>query len=174
VHIAPAGRACASPRLWASRRVSKIGALEATYYLLEPWPQLAGSIVYPFPLAVFLANYLRNPSAMTAWLAQGWLMLFVLYFVIGLGPYLAWGAVYRCCERQAGVIGAIGLGFGYSLYVFTFYVTSWRVFCRIVRRRREWFKTRRNAEFLSDIGVHRPPAPAGGIQVIREIAGGNS
>jgi hypothetical protein len=158
------------PRLWASRHVSKIGALEATYYLLQPWLQLAGSIVYPFPLVVFLANYLRNPSLMTAWLAQGWLMLFALYFILGPGPYLAWGAAYRRCKREADVIGAIGLGFGYSLYVLMFYITSWRAFCRIVWRRREWFKTRRNAEFLTDIEGHSPPAPVGGIQVIREMA----
>jgi 1,2-diacylglycerol 3-beta-glucosyltransferase len=161
------------PRLWSSRHVSKIGALEATYYLLQPWLQLVGSIVYPFPLAVFLANYLRNPSLMTAWLAQGWLMLFALYFILGLGPYLTWGAMYRRCERQAGVTAAIGLGFGYSLYVLMFYVTSWRAFCRIVRRRSEWFKTRRNAEFLADIESQSPPATVGGIQVIREIMGGN-
>jgi 1,2-diacylglycerol 3-beta-glucosyltransferase len=161
-------------RLWASRHVSKIGALEATYYLLQPWLQLAGSIVYPFPLAVFLANYLRNPSLMTAWLAQGWLMLFALYFILGLGPYLAWGAAYRRCERQASAIGAIGLGFGYSLYVLMFYVTSWRAFCRIVSRRREWFKTRRNAEFVTDIESESEPAPPGGIEVIREIMGGSS
>jgi 1,2-diacylglycerol 3-beta-glucosyltransferase len=161
------------PRLWASRYVSKIGALEATYYLLQPWLQLAGSIVYPFPLAVFLANYLRDPSLMTAWLAQGWLMLFALYFILGLGPYLAWGAAYRRCERQTGVIAAIGLGFGYSLYVLMFYVTSWRAFCRIVRGRREWFKTRRNAEFLADLDSQSPPTPADGIQVIEEIMGGS-
>jgi 1,2-diacylglycerol 3-beta-glucosyltransferase len=161
------------PSLWASRHVSKIGALEATYYLLQPWLQLVGSIVYPFPLAVFLLNYLRDPSLMTAWLAQGWLMLFALYFILGLGPYLAWGAAYRRCERQAGVMGAIGLGFGYSLYVLMFYVTSWRAFCRIVGRRREWFKTRRNAEFLADIDSQSPPATVGGLQVIREIMGEN-
>jgi 1,2-diacylglycerol 3-beta-glucosyltransferase len=160
-------------RLWASRHVSRIGALEATYYLAQPWLQLAGSVVYPFPLAVFLANYLRQPSLMTAWLAQGWLMLFALYVILGLGPYLTWGVVYRLCERRVGVIGAIGLGFGYSLYVLMFYVTSWRAFCRILRGRREWFKTRRNAEFLTDIDDHSPPAPVGGIQIIKEIIGGN-
>jgi hypothetical protein len=85
-------------KLWASRHVSKIGALEATYYLLQPWPQLVGSL----------------------------------------------------------------------------HATSWRVFCRIVRRRREWFKARRNAEFLTDIEVHSPPAPVGGIQVVRAIMGGSS
>jgi hypothetical protein len=40
---------------------------------------------------------------------------------------------------------------GYALFVLIFYVTSWRAFTRIIRHREDWFKTRRNAEFISEI-----------------------
>ncbi len=58
------------------RHVSKIGALEATYYLVQPWLQLIGTFVYPVPAIVFVTNYLAGPAAMRAWVvAGGWMIL---------------------------------------------------------------------------------------------------
>src|SRR5450755_720417 len=54
-------------RVWTSRHVSVLGALEATYYLFQPWMQVAGTLIYPIPVAVFLANYAAGPAAMRAW-----------------------------------------------------------------------------------------------------------
>jgi cellulose synthase/poly-beta-1,6-N-acetylglucosamine synthase-like glycosyltransferase len=162
-------------QLWTSRHVSKIGALEATYYLLQPWLQLVGTFVYPVPAIVFVANYLAGPAAMKAWVVQGGWMILVFYVVVGLGPFVLWGPLYRRrCEPGIGIIRALALGVGYSLFVLIFYVTSWRAFFRIVRRRSEWFKTQRNAEFRSDIELSDQPAPAGALQMIREMMGENS
>jgi 1,2-diacylglycerol 3-beta-glucosyltransferase len=161
-------------QLWTSKHVSTVGALEATYYLFQPWLQLVGTIVYPVPIAVFIANYMAGPAQMRAWaLAGGW-MIVAYYLILGIGPFVAWGPMYRRrCESQIDFVSALGLGVGYSMFVLILYVTSWRALIRIVRGQSDWAKTRRNAEFLSEIEVHSRPAPVGGVQVIREIMGGN-
>jgi 1,2-diacylglycerol 3-beta-glucosyltransferase len=160
------------PKLWTSRHVSTIGALEATYYLIQPWLQLVGTFVYPVPAIVFLANYAAGPAAMRAWIGQGGWMIVLFYLVAGLGPFVLWGPLYRRrCEPQLGLVRAIGLGVAYSLYILTFYVTSWRAFYRILRHRSEWFKTRRNAEFLADIELRGQLVPVGGLQMITEMMG---
>jgi 1,2-diacylglycerol 3-beta-glucosyltransferase len=147
-------------QLWRSPHVTTLGALEATYYLLQPWLQLVGSIVYPIPLIVFIANYAAGPTAMRGWILGGGWMLLIFYLVAGLGPFVLWGPIYRWnCERNISMVRAIGLGFGYSLFVLIFYVTSWRAFSRIIRHREDWFKTRRNAEFISDIKQTGQEAP---------------
>lgn len=149
-------------RLWTNQHVSLIGALEATYYLFQPWMQLIGTLVYPIPAAVFFANYAAGPAQMQAWLASGGWMLVVCYCVLGLGPFVIWGPAYlRRCEPQLGLTKALGLGLAYSAYVLLFYLTSWRAFLRILRHRQEWAKTRRNAEFLVPAPRHaRGTGPA--------------
>jgi 1,2-diacylglycerol 3-beta-glucosyltransferase len=139
-------------QLWSSPHVATLGALEATYYLMQPWLQLVGTLVYPIPAAVFFANYAAGPAAMRSWLTGGGWMLLLFYLVAGVGPFVLWGPLYRRqCERRISITASIGLGIGYSLFVLIFYVTSWRAFWRILRHREDWFKTRRNAEFISDI-----------------------
>jgi hypothetical protein len=58
----------------AARLRSVIGALWATCCLVRLRLALVEPIACSPPLAVFLTNYLRNPSAMTPWPAQSWLM----------------------------------------------------------------------------------------------------
>lgn len=161
-------------RLWTSPHVSAIGALEATYYLLQPWLQLVGSLVYPVPAAIFIANYVAGPEAMSTWMVSGGWMIIAFYLVAGVGPFVLWGPVYRrhCEPDSTTFTRAIGLGIGYSLFILIFYITSWRAFFRIIRRREDWFKTRRNAEFLSGTDQQGEFASAG-IQMITDIMGGN-
>jgi 1,2-diacylglycerol 3-beta-glucosyltransferase len=140
-------------QLWTSPYVSVLGALEATYYLLQPWMQIAGTIVYPLPIALFVSHWLAQPFTMESWVGSGGWMIMLLYLIGGAGPFVLWGPLYRRkCERRTGLVASVGLGFAYSLYVFIFYITSWRAFVRILRHRNEWFKTRRNAEFDSGAG----------------------
>jgi 1,2-diacylglycerol 3-beta-glucosyltransferase len=145
-------------QLWTSDHVSRIGALEATYYLSQPWLQLIGTFVYPVPFVLLLAGYLAHPAAMASWALVGGWMAAAYYLTFGVGPFLLWGPLYRKrCEPDLTIAQALGLGFAYSCYVLMIYLTSWRALTRIVRGKREWFKTRRNAEF---IGSSRPSAPA--------------
>ena len=88
-------------------------------------------------------------------------MIVAFYLAAGLGPFVLWGPIYRRqWERRMSVLGAIGLGVGYSFFILIFYVTSWRAFSRIIRRREDWFKTRRNAEFMSDIELAEGEIPS--------------
>ena len=128
---------------------------------MQPWLQLVGTLIYPIPAAVFIANYAAGPSAMSAWMLGGGWMILGFYLLAGVGPFVLRGPLYRkLYERRITIIQAIGLGLGYSLFVLIFHVTSWRAFCRIIRHREDWFKTRRNAEFLSDIELWNQMEPA--------------
>lgn len=145
-------------QLWTSDHVSRIGALEATYYLSQPWLQLIGTFVYPVPFVLLLVGYIAHPAAMASWAVVGGWMAAAYYVTFGVGPFLLWGPLYRRrCEPDLTIAQALGLGLAYALYVLMIYVTSWRALSRIVRGQREWFKTRRNAEF---VGPVRPSGQA--------------
>lgn len=131
--------------------------------------------MYPVPAIVFVANYLAGPTAMRAWIVAGGWMVLAFYLVVGLGPFVLWGPIYRRrCEPRLGRVAALALGVGYSMFVLIFYVTSWRAFCRILSGRTDWSKTRPNAEFLADLELPDQPAPVGSPQVIRAMMGENS
>ncbi len=135
------------PRIWASRNVSTLGALEASYYLIQPWLQLLGTVLYPVPVAVLAYNVHAYPSEMAYFVTHGGWMLAVLYLVLGLSPFVMWGPLYaRRCEPSIGAGRALGLGLAYSLFIATFYITCWRALFRILGGRRGWAKTRRNTD----------------------------
>jgi len=138
------------PGIWASRNVTTLGALEASYYLIQPWLQLLGTLLYPVPIILLIHNFYYYPEAMQEFMANGGWMLFVLYFVIGLAPFVMWGPLYvRRCEPGVGMGRGIAFGFAYALFILTFYITCWRALFRILSGRRGWAKTRRNVEARS-------------------------
>jgi len=138
------------PRIWASRNVTTLGALEASYYLVQPWLQLLGTVLYPIPLIVLAYNIHAYPDTMGQFLVNGGWMLGILYLVLGLSPFAMWGPLYaRRCERGIGMLRALGLGLAYSLFITTFYITCWRALFRILGGRRGWAKTRRNTDVQS-------------------------
>lgn len=136
------------PDAWNSPKLTTLGALEVSYYLLQPWLTLLGTIVFPLPLIALAAGNARAGVGMGEFLASGGWALIAMYLVLGTAPFIMWGPLYRRrCEPQATRRAALGWGFAYLLYVYGFYVTSWRAFVRIVRGQHSWSKTRRNAEF---------------------------
>lgn len=135
------------PRIWTSPHVSTIGTLEATYYLLQPFFQLLGTLVYPVPFILLALNLGASPGGLSQWLGDGGWLLVALYAVLGLTPFVIWGPIYaRRCERSIGLVRSLGLGLAYAAFILGFYITSWRAFIRILRGHRGWVKTRRNAE----------------------------
>ncbi len=136
------------PALWSSRHVTTVGALEASYYLIQPWLQLLGSLLYPIPVAVLAYNVHQQPESLRQFAAHGGWMLGLLYLVLGLAPFVLWGPLYaRRCEPGVGPARALGYGFAFSLFITTtFYITCWRAFFRILGGRRGWAKTRRNTD----------------------------
>jgi cellulose synthase/poly-beta-1,6-N-acetylglucosamine synthase-like glycosyltransferase len=140
------------PRLWSSPHVSALGALELFYYLIQPWLQLTGTVIYPVPV-LLLAIELANPASEVRelFLDGGWKLL-AYGFGLAIVPFAVWGPVYwRRCEPGIGLRRAVTTGLAYWLYMFLFYVTAWRGVYRIIRKRNDWAKTRRNAEGLEGV-----------------------
>ena len=146
------------PALSRSRHLSHSGVLELSYCLVQPWVQLAATLLYPLPWVALGVTYLNHPAQAARFGAEGGWTLLGLYVVAALTQLAVWGIVYwRKCERQIGVGRAVGFGVAFSLMVYISYLATWRAFFRIVRRRNGWSKTRRNAEFT---GTACDPAAA--------------
>jgi len=140
------------PQLWMSRKVSNAGALETAYYLLQPWLTLAGTIVYSVPVLAFLGIAATTPNFLNQ-VVGTWLgVLLLVYAVCGLGIFAVWGVVY-CVKVTPERNLAVGFGWGlaYVVYVYCFYISTWRAFVRVLLRRNGWSKTRRNDEALSSV-----------------------
>jgi len=134
-------------RIWDSRHLTTLGAAEMLYYLAQPWLQLLGTLVYPIPFLLLGIRAAADPTEVWAWFSGGAWLLFAVYGSFGLLPFLVWGPIYRArCEPSVSVLRGIWYGFAYAIYIYTFYVTSWRALFRLVRKRNGWTKTRRNSE----------------------------
>lgn len=137
-------------RIWASPHLSTLGAAEMLYYLAQPWMQLLGTLVYPVPLLLLGYRAVNAPGEVWAWFVDGAWILFAVYGMFGLLPFLLWGPVYRMrCSPSLGRWRAVGFGFVYAMYIYTFYLTSWRAVVRLARGRNGWAKTRRNTERIT-------------------------
>ncbi len=134
-------------RIWDSTHLSTLGAAEMLYYLAQPWLQLLGTLVYPIPFLLLGIRAAGDPNEVWSWFADGAWILFAVYGAFGLLPFLIWGPIYRAkCEPTVGRLRGIAYGFVYAIYIYTFYITSWRALYRLIRRRNGWVKTRRNTE----------------------------
>jgi 1,2-diacylglycerol 3-beta-glucosyltransferase len=134
-------------RIWDSRHLTTLGAAEMLYYLAQPWLQLLGTLVYPIPFLLLGFRAASDPAEVWAWFSGGAWLLFAVYGSFGLLPFLVWGPIYRArCEPSVSALRGIWYGFAYAIYIYTFYITSWRALYRLVRKRNGWVKTRRNTE----------------------------
>lgn len=135
------------PKVWLSRHITNLGALEITYFLFQPWLQILGSIVYPVPMLVMGYNAVFYPDFVLGYLAEGGWILLAVYFVIGIGEFGIWAFLYRyMCEPTVGRRQAFGWLFAFSAYQVLIPVIAWRALGRLVSGRSGWAKTRRNAE----------------------------
>lgn len=134
-------------RIWSSKYITTLGAAEMLYYLAQPWMQLIGTLVYPIPFMLLGIRTMQQPEMVWNWMADGAWILFVVYGSFGLLPFLIWGPIYWArCERTGGWLRGVRYGLTYALYIYSFYVTSWRALTRLVLGRNGWAKTRRNTE----------------------------
>ncbi|MGM7697990.1 glycosyltransferase family 2 protein [Microbacterium sp. A84] len=135
------------PKLWSSRHVSNLGALEVGYYLLQPWITLLGTLIYTIPVAWFIYA-LVTVDGLIGHVLNGWIgVLLLFYTFFGVGIFAIWGIIYRnrFTPERHPIVG-LGWGLAYFIYVYGFYLTTWRAFFRIILGRSGWAKTRRNAE----------------------------
>ncbi len=135
-------------RIWDSEHLTTLGAAEMMYYLAQPWMQLLGTLIYPIPMALMAYRFAVSPAEVVAWFFDGAWILFTVYGGFGLLPFVLWGPVYRARCEPVGFWKSIGYGLGYALYIYTFYITSWRAVIRLVRGHNGWAKTRRNTEHV--------------------------
>ncbi|WP_091453716.1 glycosyltransferase [Actinokineospora iranica] len=132
-------------RIWDSKHLSTLGAAEMMYYLAQPWLQLLGTLIYPIPFILLGIRAAGDPAQVWAWFSEGAWILFAVYGSFGLLPFVIWGPIYRKrCEPETSFLRGLGYGFAYALYIYTFYITSWRALIRLIRGHNGWTKTRRN------------------------------
>jgi cellulose synthase/poly-beta-1,6-N-acetylglucosamine synthase-like glycosyltransferase len=137
-------------RIWDSKHLSTLGAAEMLYYLAQPWMQLLGTLIYPIPVIMLAHRAITSPGEVWLWFTDGAWILFTVYGAFGLMPFVLWGPVYRArCEPDTSVWRSLAYGLGYALYIYTFYITSWRALIRLVRGNNGWTKTRRNTDRVS-------------------------
>lgn len=142
------GMQCAKylPRIFASRHVTHAGAIEASYFLIQPFTQLAGVLLWPAVLISMLAAGTVSAGSAAAWAAENWWLL-PLVVVTGIAPFAMWPLIYRRRAEPGVPVGtALLWALGYWLYMYQSYVCVPRAFVRLVRGRAGWAKTRRNAE----------------------------
>lgn len=127
-----------------SRRLSTPAALEICYFLLIPWTQLIGTVVYTAAWTIVLKYALGSTGGFTGWLASGTWGLIPLILMFGIGPLALWGPVYRItAEPGIGRGRALLLGLAYWLYSYLMIVSVWRAAVRLARSRSDWVKTDR-------------------------------
>lgn len=143
---AQGGMQCAKylPAVLGSTRVSTAAALEIAYFLLIPWTQLLGSLVYAAALSIMGFYAVTTPGGVAEWLAGGGWGVLALAVLFGIGPVALWGPVYRrVCEPGTTRRRALGLGLLHWIYTYVLLVAVWRAFARVLRAERGWVKTSR-------------------------------
>jgi cellulose synthase/poly-beta-1,6-N-acetylglucosamine synthase-like glycosyltransferase len=143
---AQGGMQCAKylPAVLGSTRISTAAALEIAYFLLIPWTQLLGSVVYTGALSIMGWYAVTTPGGVAEWFAGGGWGVVALAVIFGVGPVSLWGPVYRrACEPGTSRRRALGLGLLHWLYTYVLLVAVWKAFVRVLRSERGWVKTSR-------------------------------
>ncbi|MEV7003984.1 glycosyltransferase family 2 protein [Streptomyces sp. NPDC093982] len=134
-------------KTWRSPYLSNAGVIEISYYLIQPWLWLVGTVIYPLPILIFLNNLILYPDETMVFMRAGGAVLFAFYVLFGIAQFAVWGYLYhRRCEPSQKLIRCIGWGVAYAAMIYLFYVVAWRATGRLVWGRDNWAKTRRNAE----------------------------
>jgi 1,2-diacylglycerol 3-beta-glucosyltransferase len=134
-------------QVWLSPAVKNLGAMEISYFLLQPWIQILGTIFYPVPILVLIYNLIVYPVSAQEYLMNGGAILLIMYCIIGLGEFAIWGILYRLrSEPDISLLKAVGWGLSYVFYIYLVYLVVWKAVFQLLRRRNGWAKTMRNAE----------------------------
>ncbi|MEU6644346.1 glycosyltransferase family 2 protein [Saccharomonospora sp. NPDC046836] len=130
------------PQVVRSKYFSNSGVIEACYYLVLPYLQFVGVLVWPVALSLLAADVVNTNGSFAD---QWW--FFLMLFLFGIAPFAMWGPIYRkqCCPEAPWWKGVLW-GFGFWLYVYYTYAVTTRAVVRLIRGRAGWAKTRRNAE----------------------------
>lgn len=83
--------------VWFTPRITNLGAIEMTWFLLQPWNQLAGSIAFSIPPLAFMYSLVHEPSFAEAFAARGGWIILGITLAIGASEFAIWG--YRTATR---------------------------------------------------------------------------
>lgn len=148
------GMQCARylPQIFRSQHFSNAGALEATYFLLIPFVQLAGLILWPAAFIAMTAAGAINQGGLIEFFVSAWWLL-PLILLTGIMPFAFWVLIYRRdAAPGTGWLRIARWGLGYWFYMYQNYICVVRALVRLVRGNDNWSKTRRNAE-VGDAGL---------------------
>ena len=134
------------PGIFQSQHFTNAGALEATYFLLVPFIQLLGLVLWPAAFIAMAAAGSINSGGFIEFMASAWWLL-PLVVLTGIVPFAIWAPIYRKQAQPDASIGQTVLwGLGYWLYMYQNYICVIRAFIRLITGKDGWTKTRRNAE----------------------------
>ncbi|PZS13536.1 MAG: multidrug transporter [Pseudonocardiales bacterium] len=126
--------------------LSNAGVVESCYFLITPWLQVIGVVLWPVLLLLTLLKAADYPAGPGAFVGQFWPIV-GLALIFGALPFVLWGPVYRrnvepgLSRTRSWVLGA-----GNAAYLLYTYLSTTRALTRVVLRRQGWDKTRRNTE----------------------------
>jgi len=135
-------------QIFLSRNFTNAGAIEAAYFLLMPFLQLVGTVLWPTVFIIAAAQGLALPGdTLAAWLQAMWWVA-PLIVLTGILPFAMWALFYwHRDERRGSVLTALGWAVGYWAYMYQSYICVIRAFVRLVLGRNSWSKTKRIAEY---------------------------
>jgi 1,2-diacylglycerol 3-beta-glucosyltransferase len=136
------------PTLWSSRKLSHLGMLEITMYLLVPWLLvLPWSVAFNYNLLVMIlavAGWGSLP-AMGSGIAEHAVTLLLWYSLTCLP---IWIAGYLYCRQDGKISFGRAFLFGHLLLIgnYVTFVSCWRAFYRLIVGATRWQKTARHVE----------------------------
>jgi 1,2-diacylglycerol 3-beta-glucosyltransferase len=129
--------------------LSNAAVVESCYFLITPWLQVLGVLLWPVLFALTCMKALTYHAGPGVFVEQFW-PIALLALIFGALPFVMWGPVYRhVAERKMSRARSWLLGFGNAAYLCYTYVSTLRAVARFLSGRRNWVKTRRNAEVIT-------------------------
>lgn len=123
--------------------------VESCYFLLNPWLQVLGVILWPTFLVMTTIQAVNYPAGLGVFAEQFWPVA-LLAALFGAAPFVMWGPIYRReVEPSISRTRAWLLGVGNACYICYTYLATPRAVVRMARGRHGWAKTRRNAELVT-------------------------
>jgi 1,2-diacylglycerol 3-beta-glucosyltransferase len=136
------------PKLWSSRRLSHLGMLEITLFLLVPWVLvLPWSILFGYTMWLMIRRTADwySASAMGDDELQHTVSL-VLWYVVSFAPNWIVGYLYSRLDRKTRFWKGIAVGHLLLVANLVAYAAAWKALYRIATGRHSWTKTERNRE----------------------------
>jgi 1,2-diacylglycerol 3-beta-glucosyltransferase len=136
------------PKLWSSRRLSHLGMLEITLFLLVPWVLvLPWSILFGYTMWLMIRRTADwySASAMGDDELQHTVSL-VLWYVVSFAPNWIVGYLYQRLDRKTRFWKGIAVGHLLLVANLVAYAAAWKALYRIATGRHSWTKTERNRE----------------------------